>query len=208
MENRNNMPVVPLPNPGEGGPVFPGNNGSANTPVVPLPNPGEGGPVFPGNGGNRPGNPGNQPGFPGNPGTPGNPPAFPGNRPGAPGNPPPGNSSPSFPGGGIQLLPGSTYPPVQSPYAAVRFLNATSGYAPFRVSIDGTLVVRLLDAGYATGYLRVPSGLRRITISGLDGYIYLEQSLRFPAASASTVAIVNRTGGLALRLITDSCVNC
>ena len=198
------MPVVPLPNPGEGGPVFPG-NGSGNSGN-------NGGVNRPGTPGNRPGNPGNQPGNPGN--RPGNPPAFPGNRPGAPGNPPPGNNpppasgSPGYPSGGIQLLPGSTYPPVQSPYAAVRFLNATSGYAPFRVSIDGTSAVRLLDAGSATGYLRVPSGLRRITISGLDGYIYLEQSLRFPAASASTVAIVNRTGGLALRLIADNCTGC
>ena len=37
-------PVVPLPNVGEGGPVY---SGGAE-PVVPLPNPGEGGPVYPG----------------------------------------------------------------------------------------------------------------------------------------------------------------
>lgn len=35
-------PVIPLPNPGEGGPVYdPGQE-----PVIPLPNPGEGGPVY------------------------------------------------------------------------------------------------------------------------------------------------------------------
>ena len=50
MDNRN-MPVTPLPNPGEGGAVFPGGD-STSTPVVPLPNPGEGGAVFPGNSGN------------------------------------------------------------------------------------------------------------------------------------------------------------
>ncbi len=39
-------PVIPLPNPGEGGPVADGNTfPDANTPVIPLPNPGEGGPV-------------------------------------------------------------------------------------------------------------------------------------------------------------------
>jgi len=43
MENRN-IPVAPLPNPGEGGAVFPGED----TAVIPLPNPGEGGAVFPG----------------------------------------------------------------------------------------------------------------------------------------------------------------
>ena len=49
METRN-TPVIPLPNEGEGGAVFPGNAGAA--PVVPLPNPGEGGAVNPGTSGN------------------------------------------------------------------------------------------------------------------------------------------------------------
>lgn len=44
-------PVIPLPLPGEGGPVYPGDN-SGNTPVIPLPFPGEGGPVYPGNSNN------------------------------------------------------------------------------------------------------------------------------------------------------------
>ena len=47
MESRN-TPVIPLPNEGEGGAVFPGESGG--TPVVPLPNPGEGGAVNPGTG--------------------------------------------------------------------------------------------------------------------------------------------------------------
>ena len=46
MENRN-TPVIPLPNEGEGGAVFPGEESGA-TPVIPLPNPGEGGAVNPG----------------------------------------------------------------------------------------------------------------------------------------------------------------
>ena len=50
MENRN-TPTIPLPNEGEGGPVFPGNgNTSGSVPIAPLPNPGEGGPVNPGSG--------------------------------------------------------------------------------------------------------------------------------------------------------------
>lgn len=196
MENRN-YPVVPLPNPGEGGPVAPVPGGSGGEPVIPLPNPGEGGPVYPGpTTSNRPNYP-TRPGYPGRPGAP--------SRPGYPSaRPDPGTGS----GGGIQLLPGSAYPPVSKPYAAVRFLNATNGYAPFRIYIDDDLAVRLLSAGSSTGYLRVPSGRRRITVSGLDGYIYLQQSLRFAAASASTVAVVNRTGGLALRYIDDQCASC
>lgn len=40
-------PIIPLPNLGEGGPVYPGNDLSAE-PVIPLPDLGEGGPVYPG----------------------------------------------------------------------------------------------------------------------------------------------------------------
>ena len=42
-------PVIPLPEVGAGGPVYPGNNTPAQ-PVIPLPYPGEGGPVYPGGG--------------------------------------------------------------------------------------------------------------------------------------------------------------
>ena len=61
--NEEDIPVAPLPNPGEGGPVYDGSmnndpmdNGSggngafgddlSSVPVIPLPNPGEGGPVY------------------------------------------------------------------------------------------------------------------------------------------------------------------
>lgn len=154
MENRN-IPVTPLPNPGEGGPVFPGNEDAI--PVIPLPNPGEGGPVNPG-----------------------------------------GNTIV------IQPLPGATIT-VPTRYAAVRFLNATHGYPSFRIFIDGTRVVSLLGAGTASGYVRIPAGSRVITIAGQDGYIYLEQPLSFASSSTSTVAIINRAGGLTLTRIADAC---
>ena len=157
MDNRN-MPVTPLPNPGEGGAVFPGGD-SANTPVVPLPNPGEGGAVFPGNSGNTV---------------------------------------------IVQPLPDYVIT-VPTRYAAVRFLNATHGYPAFRIFIDGTRVVNLLDAGSASGYVRIPAGTHTITVRGQDGYIYLEQPLSFPSGTTSTVAIINRTGGLTLTRIADAC---
>ena len=48
MENRN-LPAIPLPNPGEGGPVTPGaDSAQSGSAVIPLPNPGEGGAVNPG----------------------------------------------------------------------------------------------------------------------------------------------------------------
>lgn len=155
MENRN-IPVTPLPNPGEGGAVFPGEE---NIPVVPLPNPGEGGAVFPGNAGN-----------------------------------------PTI----IQPLPDITIT-VPTRYAAVRFLNATYGYPAFRVFVDGTRVVNLLSSGTASGYIRIPAGSRVITIRGQDGYTYLEQPVSFFSGSTSTVAIINRAGGLSLTRIADAC---
>lgn len=158
MENRN-IPVTPLPNPGEGGAVFPGDDGVAAQPVIPLPNPGEGGAVNPG-----------------------------------------GNTDSIV----IQPLPGATIT-VPTRYATVRFLNATHGYPSFRIFIDGTRVVNLLSAGTASGYVRIPAGNRVITVAGQDGYIYLEQALPFTSGSTSTVAIINRSGGLALTQIADAC---
>ena len=151
------MPVTPLPNPGEGGAVFPGEENAV--PIIPLPNPGEGGPVNPGG---------------------------------------------SNGGIVVQPLPDFTIT-VPTRYAAVRFLNATHGYPPFRIFIDGTRAVNLLSAGTASGYIRIPAGSRVITVRGQDGYIYLEQALPFPASSTSTVAIINRAGGLMLTRIADAC---
>ena len=151
MENRN-TPITPLPNPGEGGAVFPGAENAI--PIIPLPNPGEGGPVNPGN--------------------------------------------PIV----IQPLPGN---PAPARYGAVRFLNATHGYPPFRIFVDGVRAVNFLNTGTASGYIRIPAGNRVISVRGQDGYVYLEQPLFFPTASTSTVAIMNRAGGLALTRIADAC---
>ena len=154
MENRN-IPVTPLPNPGEGGAVFPGEDTA--TPIIPLPNPGEGGPVNPGN-------------------------------------------------SGVVIQPLPQIPViVPTRYAAVRFLNATHGYPAFRIFIDGVRAVNLLSAGTASGYVRIPAGSRVITVIGQDGYTYIEQALPFASSSTSTVAIINRAGGLTLTKIEDAC---
>lgn len=155
MENRN-IPVTPLPNPGEGGAVFPGDAAAEAIPVVPLPNPGEGGATFPG-----------------------------------------GTIA-------VQPLPGLTVT-VPTRYAAVRFLNATHGYPALRIFVDGTRVVTFLDSASASGYVRIPAGTRTITVTGQDGYVYIEKELRFLSSSTSTVAIINRAGGLDLAQIADAC---
>lgn len=135
--------------------MFPGEEGAI--PIIPLPNPGEGGPVNPG-------------------------------------------SSGSSGGVIIQPLPG-----MPARYAAVRFLNATHGYPPFRIFVDGIRAVNLLSSGTASSYIRIPAGSRLISIRGQDGYTYLEQPLAFPTSSTSTVAIINRAGGLSLTRIADAC---
>ena len=120
--------------------------------------------------------------------------------------PSPGEGGPVTPGGNggivIQPLPSIIAP---TRYAAVRFLNATHGYPAFRIFVDGVRAVNLLGSGTASGYIRIPAGSRTITVSGQDGYIYLEQPLTFPTSSTSTVAIINRAGGLSLTRIADAC---
>lgn len=177
-------PVIPLPNPGEGGPVFPGEE---STPSVP-----------PSGGGSMEGT------------TPSRPPAGGTVRP-TPSQPSTGGAvrpTPSQPsiGGGItiQPLPG-TIVTVPTRYAAVRFLNATYAYPAFRIFVDGTRAVNLLSSGTASDYVRIPAGSRTITVTGQDGYVYIEDVLPFASGSTSTVAIVNRAGGLSLTKIADAC---
>ncbi|MGN0772600.1 MAG: DUF4397 domain-containing protein [Candidatus Ventricola sp.] len=200
MENRNGtVSAAPLPGPSDENDI---------TPVVPLPNPGEGGAVFPG-GESTPSAPPPAEGSAERPSasqpstggtvrpTPSQPSA------GGPVRPTP--SQPSIGGGvTIQPLPGTTIT-VPTRYAAVRFLNATHGYPAFRIFVDGTRVVNLLGSGTASGYVRVPAGNRTITVTGQDGYVYIEDVLPFASGSTSTVAIINRAGGLSLVKIADAC---
>ncbi len=127
-------PVIPLPNPGEGGPVD-----SGDVPVPPLPNPGESGPVA---------------------------------------NP--------------------------TPRTSVRFLNAAYGYKPFRILINQRLAVRLLHYGGITSHGHIGAGYQTITITGTDGYIYIQKSLPFEHNTPYTVAIINTASGLDLVQIPDT----
>ncbi len=200
---REATPAIPLPNPGEGGPVYSGNevngetdgalndtemNNSSNnsgsnnnvgaTPVIPLPNPGEGGAVYPGNNNNnRPGN----------------------------------NFVPSIPGTIIITYPRpnencSFCNPGSDRNGKVRFMNASNGYNPFWVYINDKLLVN--DFGFAdvTEYVDVASGRPVITLMGENGYVYLQQPVEVSSGSTLTMAIVNTDSGLGLKVIND--VNC
>ena len=183
-------PVIPLPYPGEGGPVYPGDNPAAE-PVIPLPFPGEGGPVYPGD------DPAAEPviplPFPGEGG-----PVYPGDGPTVePVIPLP------FPGEGGPVYPGNSGG--QSGVARVRFLNAAYSYPPLHISISGSRFVSRLGYASVTGYGRVRAGYQTVTVSNSSGRIYLQRSLPFPAGGISTVAVIRTAGGLNLLQIADAC---
>lgn len=191
--------VIPLPNPGEGGPVYPGDD---IQPVIPLPDLGEGGPVYPGDdiqpviplpdlGEGGPVYPGDdvQPVIPlPNPGEGG--PVYPGNNWGCSGG--------SCGGGGTQ--------PGQRPgISRVRFLNAAYGYPSFRITVGNSRFANRLRYATVTGYGRVRAGYQTVTVAGPNGYVYLQKSMPFPVNGRTTIAVINTAGGMDLLQVTDSC---
>ena len=183
-------PSVPLPNPGEGGPVYDGSED--HTPVVPLPNPGEGGPVYDGSEDHTPVVPLPNPGEGGpvyNGGSLSNIPVIP--------LPSFGGSRPLF--GGVTIIPGTTA------LATVRFLNAAYGYRPFRILIRNTRAVNWLNYASVSGYSRIPAGYHTVTVTGTDGYIYIQKTMPFQSGNPTTIAVINTASGLDLLQITDAC---
>ena len=199
--NEEDIPVAPLPNPGEGGPVYDdsmdnnsGGNGSfgddlSSIPVIPLPNPGEGGPVYNGPDHNRPSGGMWQPGYS----------HVPVYRPVFPSN------------GSITIFPGIGFPCYNfisaSSLGRVRILNASSGYPPFNVSLGNWRIGEQLDNGDTTSYVQASSGFQTVTVSGTNGYIYIQKMITIRSGSASTVAIINTSTGLDLLEISDLSCN-
>lgn len=199
--NEEDIPVAPLPNPGEGGPVYDdsmdnnsGGNGSfdddlSSIPVIPLPNPGEGGPVYNGPDHNRPSGSMWQPGHS----------HVPVYRPVFPSN------------GSITIFPGIGFPcyncTTSSSLGRVRILNASSGYPPFNVSLGNWRIGEQLDNGDLTSYVQASSGFQTVTVSGTNGYIYIQKMITIRSGSASTVAIINTSTGLDLLEISDLSCN-
>lgn len=89
--------------------------------------------------------------------------------------------------------------------ASVRFLNAAYGYPSLRLYVDNRRVVNFLGYGSLSAYSYLPAGYQTITVTGSDGYIYLQKTLPIESDSLSTIAIVNRSGGIDLLKITDAC---
>ena len=186
-DNMGGEAVIPLPNPGEGGPVYPGDNMGGGEAVIPLPNPGEGGPVYPGDnmGGGEAVIPLPNPGEGG--------PVYPGNT--------------VVGGGGWGCVNcGTTITTVTNwrRTSAVRFLNAAYGYAAFRVFVGNGRFVSPLNYASVSSYGRFRPGYHTITVSGRDGYIYIQKSMLLQAGELSTIAIINTASGMDLLQIPDS----
>ena len=177
--NEADVPITPLPNPGEGGPVDSGNSmdNGAGVPVIPLPNPGEGGPVDSG-----------RPNFP-----PICRPIFPGGT-----------------GGSVTVSPGITCPCYNctaTSFGRVRILNASTGYQPFYVYIGNWMVASGLANGDITSYVQAASGTQTITVSGANGYVYIQKPVQVRASSSMTIAIINTASGLDIMEISDISCN-
>lgn len=200
MDSRNSAdqtPSIPLPNPGEGGAVYPGNRDEATqdngaTPVIPLPNPGEGGPVYPGNSNS------------GMSGT---------------GRPQGGNTG-NMGGNNATILPNiigtiiSTYPrpnepcrfcsPTNPRAGFARFLNAATGYNPFVVFLNENMFSSSLNFAEVTAYEQVGRGTQVVTIMGENGYIFVQKQVNFRDDEYITIAIINTESGLDIQVISDS----
>ena len=183
------VPVIPLPNPGEGGPVAGGD--ISGIPVIPLPNPGEGGPVAGGDISGIPVIPLPNPGEGG--------PVAGGDISGIPVIPLPN------PGHGGPVAGGGILFPIFPNSSRVRFLNAAFGYRPFRVLVNNARVAPWLNYASITSYSRVPAGYQTVTVTGTDGYIYIQKTMPFQANERSTIAIINTASGLDLLQISDLC---
>ena len=178
---QDNTPVIPLPNPGEGGPVHPGNtNGNIqdNTPVILLPNPGEGGPVYPGNMNNQ-------------------------------GNNNVNNMLPNIIGTIISTHPRPNVPcrlcngsSTRSGY--IRFLNAATGYNPFVIFVNDSMISDNFNFAEVTDYERISDGRQIVTVMGENGYIYVQKPIDVTVNQYATVAIINTDSGLDIQMIADN----
>ena len=186
------QPVIPLPTPEMGGPVYPGDMDEeidiGQQPVVPLPTPEMGGPVYPG-----PSTP-NRP-TPSRPSIPSRPtpsfPSFP-NRPITP-------STPTFPG----------FNPLY--FGQVRFINASTNNFPVNITIDGTAYATNSRFGDVTGYDWISDGFHTVTVRRATGLrsILLQQNFPFMSGQKVTMVLTDSaSGGLELvRVVDTGCTN-
>ena len=177
--------MIPLPDEGAGLPIDDaGNAMTGGTPVIPLPDEGAGLPI------DDEGNailPPSTPSIPSIPSMPTVP------------------STPSIPSIPSTPIPSTPSYPNWFQAARVRFLHAAYGYPTFRIRINSIRMANWLTYASISTYGRAPAGYQTVTVSGMDGYIYLQKTIPIQYGTASTIAVINRAGGLDLLQIQDSC---
>lgn len=161
--------------------MHPGNtNGNIqdNTPVILLPNPGEGGPVYPGNMNNQ-------------------------------GNNNVNNMLSNIIGTIISTHPRPNVPcrlcnssSTRSGY--IRFLNAATGYNPFVIFVNDSMISDNFNFAEVTDYERISDGRQIVTVMGENGYIYVQKPIDVTVNQYATVAIINTDSGLDIQMIADN----
>ena len=109
------------------------------------------------------------------------------------------------PGEGGPVGSGGIIIPIWPQGTRVRFLNAAFGYRPFRILINNTQVVSWLNYAAVSSHVQVPVGYQTVTVTGADGYIYIQKTMPFQQNLPTTVAIINTASGLDLLQIPDTC---
>ena len=130
-----------------------------------------------------------------------------GNRPGFP-----PIFRPIFPGnsGSVTVIPGVTFPCYNctaTSFGRVRILNASTGYQPFYVYLGNWMVASGLGNGDITGYVQSASGTQTVTVSGANGYVYIQKTVQVRASASMTIAIINTASGLDIMEISDISCN-
>lgn len=88
--------------------------------------------------------------------------------------------------------------------ARVRFLNAAYGYRALRIRINNFRAVNFLSYASISAYGRAPAGYQTVTVTGMDGSVYIHKTMPFQPNTSSTIAIINTAGRLDLLQIPDS----
>ena len=66
------------------------------------------------------------------------------------------------------------------------------------------MIAGQLANGDITSYVQAASGRRTMTISGANGYVYIQKSITIRPGASMTVAIINTASGLDLKEISDA----
>lgn len=86
----------------------------------------------------------------------------------------------------------------------IRFLNAATGYNPFVIFVNDSMISDNFNFAEVTDYERISDGRQIVTVMGENGYIYVQKPIDVTANQYATVAIINTDSGLDIQMIADN----